>query len=97
MKTLIQNKNTLAIIAFFILAMFIYNFFFKSDVISPTTETEASIIGDDLIKIHNDLQAVTLSREVFTSAAYLYLTDFSTAIPQQAVGRSNPFNNIGRD
>lgn len=97
MEILTKNKGTLAAIVIFILAIFLYNFFFKSETLLVPSELSASSIGDDLLKIRGELQKVTLNRSVFSSPGYLLLSDFSTAIPQQATGRPNPFNIIGRD
>ncbi|MDO8590033.1 MAG: hypothetical protein Q7R69_02070 [bacterium] len=97
MQTLTKNKGILAIIAVFIAAMFLYNLFWKSDTTSEPAELSASSIGDDLLKIYDELQAVTLDRAVFSSAGYLLLTDFGVTIPLQTVGRPNPFDIIGRD
>ncbi|MEK7461486.1 MAG: hypothetical protein AAB586_00215 [Patescibacteria group bacterium] len=97
MDTLKNNKGTLAIIIIFIVAMFLYNFFFKSNTIAIPSEVPASSIGDDLIIMREKLQAVTLNQSIFSSVGFLLLTDFSTDIPSQPVGRPNPFNIIGRD
>lgn len=79
------------------MAMFLYNIFFKSDTITAPSELSASSIGDDLLKIRRELQAVTLDQTLFSSPGYLLLDDFSTSIPQQITGRPNPFDIIGRD
>lgn len=97
MKTLIKNKGTLSIVAIFIVAMFLYNLFFKSETIALLSESSNSDVGSDLLKIREGLQKVTLSRMIFSSPGYLLLTDFSTVIPSQATGRPNPFDIIGRD
>ncbi len=97
MKTILANKGILALIAFFILAMFIYNLFFKPEASSVPSELDASSIGNDLLKMHEDLKKVTFDQALFSSPGYLLLNDFSVAIPEQAVGRPNPFNSIGRD
>lgn len=97
MNTLKKNKGTLAAIAIFIVAMFLYNLFIKSETITVPSELSASRIGDDLIKMHEELQAITLDKSVFSSSGYLLLTDFSTVIPPQMTGRPNPFDIIGRD
>lgn len=97
MKTFIKNKGILTAVAIFILVMFLYNFFLKSDTILTSSTSQASNIGDDLLKIHKELQTVTLNREVFSFPEYLSLIDFSVTVPQQAIGRSNPFDIIGRD
>ncbi|MDO8569655.1 MAG: hypothetical protein Q7R89_02700 [bacterium] len=97
MEMLKKNKGTLAAIAIFIVAMFLYKLFFKSENVAIPSELSASSIADDFIKMRGELQAVTLDQGIFSSPGYLLLTDFSTAIPQQITGRPNPFNIIGRD
>lgn len=61
------------------------------------SELSASSVGDDLLKIFGELQKVTLDQAIFSAPDYLLLTDFSTSIPPQTTGRSNPFDIIGRD
>ncbi len=87
----------LTALTIFILVMFFYNLFLKPDAVLIPSESSTSSIGNDLLKIQRELQSVTLNREVFSSPGYLLLIDFSTTIPQQAVGRLNPFDIIGRD
>ena len=97
MKIFTKNKGIIAAIGIFILVIFSYNIFFKSEAVSLPDESSAASIGEDLIKTFNKLKAVTLDQSVFSSTGYLLLTDFSNSIPQQAIGRPNPFNIIGRD
>jgi len=97
METLIKNKGILATVAIFILAMFLYNFFFKSEMTPVADQLSTSSVGNDLLKTFEELQAVTLDPSVFASLGYLELADFSSSIPQQPTGRPNPFNIIGRD
>ncbi|MEX2013975.1 MAG: hypothetical protein WD896_01315 [Parcubacteria group bacterium] len=97
MEIFAKNKGILGVVAIFIVAMFIYNSFFKSDNSALSSELRASSIGDDLLQIRAELQAVTFNRAIFTSAGYLLLNDFSVSIPEQTTGRSNPFDIIGRD
>lgn len=97
MEILKKNKGTLVAVVLLVAAIFLYNFFFKSEAVTVPSELSAAAIGEDLIKIRGELQKVTLDRTIFSSSGYLLLTDFSTAIPEQATGRPNPFNIIGRD
>lgn len=97
MKTLRKNKGIIAAVAIFIVVMFLYNLFFKSETIPVPDELSASSIGDNLVKIQKELQAVTLDKTLFSSSGYLELTDFSNSIPEQPIGRPNPFDIIGRD
>ena len=97
MKMFTKNKGIIAVAIIFILVIFLYNLFFKSEIVSLPNESSTSSIGEDLVKIFNELKAVTLDQSVFSSTGYLLLTDFSNSIPQQAIGRPNPFDMIGRD
>jgi hypothetical protein len=92
-----KNKGIVIAVAVFIVAMLAYNLFFKSEAVSLPNESATVVIGEDLIKIYKELQGVTLDQSFFSSAGYLLLQDFSNSIPQQATGRPNPFNIIGRD
>ena len=60
-------------------------------------ELSASSIGNDLLKMHRELQGVAFDQTLFSSPGYLGLTDFSVSIPEQTTGRPNPFDVIGRD
>ena len=91
-----KNKGMIGVIVVFILFMFLYSFFFK-EAVDPSSTANASAVGDDLVKLYSNLKQVTLDQSVFSSKGYLLLSDFSVVIPQQPVGRPNPFNTIGRD
>ena len=97
MDILTKNKGMLFVVVVFIVVMFLYNVFFKVETIPVSSELSASSIGDDLLKIHGELQRVTLDRAIFSSTGYLLLNDFSTVISPQTTGRPNPFDIIGRD
>ncbi len=97
MQTLIKSKGILAAIAIFIVVMFLYNLFFRSDTISVLSELSSSGVGDELLKMHDELQRVLFDQTLFSSAGYMGLYDFSVTIPEQNMGRPNPFNIIGRD
>src|SRR3989344_2236458 len=91
-----NNKSILAIITIFVLGMFGYNIFFvQEEVASGLDDISTSSIGTDVLNLRNGLQAVTLDRAIFSDDGFLELSDFSTAIPEQSIGRSNPFDIIG--
>lgn len=94
---LIKNKGIIATVTIIVLVVFLYNSFFNSEIVSMSDESPATSIGNDLLKIYEDLKTVTLDRTLLSSEGYLLLTDFSMDIPQQATGRTNPFSVIGRD
>jgi len=97
MKIITKNKGILTVAVIFALLIYSYNLFFGSEMSFMIDGLSASSVGDDLLQIHQDLQAVTLDRDIFSSNGYLLLTDFSTEITPQTIGRPNPFNIIGRD
>jgi hypothetical protein len=97
MQAIIKNKGILGVVALFIVAMFVYNLFFKSAAVTEVPGLSATTIGDDLIKIHQELQGVSLDQTLFSTPSYVLLTDFSTGISPQAIGRPNPFDEIGQD
>ena len=77
--------------------MFGYNIFFAQEEVAPgLNDISTSSIGTDVLNLRNGLQAVTLDRTIFSDDGFLDLSDFSTTIPEQPIGRSNPFNIIGR-
>lgn len=53
--------------------------------------------GADLLEISDKLSSANLNKEVFSNQSYQKLTDFSTGIPSQPIGRKNPFDPIGRE
>lgn len=97
MQTLTKSKGILAIVAIFIVVMFLYNLFFKSESLSVLSALSSSNAGDELLKTREELQRVAFDQSLFSSAGYLGLTDFSVDVPPQTIGRPNPFNIIGRD
>ena len=97
MKSLTGNKQIVGAVIIFILAMVLYNIFLKDDPSLIPDEQVATSIGEDLLKIHAELQRVTFDQTLFSSQGYVGLIDFGIPIPQQATGRPNPFNLIGRD
>jgi hypothetical protein len=97
MKALVKNKGILGVAAFFIFAMFIYNSFFKSVPVEGPSDLSASNIGADLLKLNQDLQKVSLDQTLFSAPTYIFLTDLTTEVAPQPLGRPNPFDPIGRD
>lgn len=97
MTNLLKNKTLITALASFILVILLYNFFFKSDTALTFTEYPSPQVGPEVREIYTGLQKVSLNQSVFTLPGYLFLTDFSAAIPVQPTGRPNPFDLIGRN
>ena len=97
MKALNKNKGMLGAVAIFLLLIWFYNLFFKPDTSALPPALPPSIIGNELLKLHQQLKVVTLDQAILSLPSYILLADFTIEIPEQPVGRINPFNLIGRD
>ncbi len=83
------------LVTLFVVGMFIYNFFLKTDV--PVAENDSALaVGKELLQLSDDLSKAQLSQALFSLPGYVFLTDFSVNIPQEPLGRVNPFDIIGR-
>lgn len=94
MKTLVKNKGILVAVLVFTLVMSLYNMF-KVDLVPAETPPEN--IGSDLVELFVSLEGVSLESDFLSSPLYNALSDFSEELEPQSAGRSNPFNEIGRD
>lgn len=92
---LLKNKTILSSLLVVIMAVLAYNLFLKGNSIVPT-EADRNI-GADLVQMSLELSQATFSQELFSKPSYRQLADFSTPIPEQPIGRGNPFGIIGRD
>lgn len=97
LKSLTKNKSVILAILVVILAFFVYNSFFKSDITTFTVDESVKNIGAEIVQTYSKLQSVALDQKLFSSPAYLNLTDFGVSVSSQPVGRTNPFDLIGRD
>lgn len=80
------------------LGFFLYNTYFNNDLpIELERDPLQAQAADALIKMSKDLESVDFKQDLFSSSGYRLLTDFSTAIPSEPVGRTNPFAAIGQD
>ena len=96
MQSLKNNTGIIVSIIIFVAAIWIYKSFFGStDVI--TLDTSGQVMGSDILQLNSNLQTVTLDKTLFGTTAYKSLVDFSTTVPQQPIGRSNPFAALGGD
>ena len=93
---LFKNTTFIAVVALFVVGMFVYNMFFRSAVTADPS-TSPTVVGADLIKISGDLSKATLNQSIFSDPLYVNLLDFSTAVVEQPTGRANPFDIIGRN
>lgn len=95
-KSLAKNKSLILSIVLLVLLFVVYNNFFKSETTSFTIDPQVKAIGANIVKTYAELQSVEFDTKLFTAPAYTNLTDFSAPIPSQPVGRTNPFDLLGR-
>ena len=93
-------KNiVVGIVALLLVGIAVYFFFIKKvdqQVIFDQfgNPIEAQVVGQDLIDLLSRLQSVQLDESIFNDTAFVNLTDFSLTIPDQLLGRDNPFEPI---
>jgi hypothetical protein len=89
-----KNKGALGGGILLLLALFLYNL-----LAGPTPEdtvAPAANVGADLLKVADNISRATLSTELFSVAGYKILSDFSTPLKEEPLGRSNPFAPLGK-
>ncbi len=100
MKSLreLVKKNQKAVIALCVLLILgaVYNTFFRSsaDTRALTGESKEIIsteVGREIITTLNQLKAISIDTEVLEDPLFRNLFDFSKPLPDQAVGKQNPF------
>jgi hypothetical protein len=97
MQLLLDNKGTLAGGLIFLAGLFAYKTFFSDAGMPATPAASAQALGADLLKIADDISKATLSKDLFSAAGYRLLSDWSTPLAPEPVGRPNPFAPVGRD
>lgn len=94
MSNKVNNKLILVVVLVVLLALLWYGFV---DTGTTSVETDGGPrVGTDLIEMTMELANARLDQSLFTEPNYLYLIDFSTIVPPQPLGRTNPFDAIGR-
>lgn len=94
MDLVLKNKKSVIALVLLLIAFFFYSVFFAPE---PEINAPAAVPGEDLLNIANKLSGINFNQELFKMRGYRALTDFSVAIPQEATGRTNPFEVIGRE
>lgn len=95
------SKGTFfALIAIVVVALGMF-FYFKgspSDVSISSLATEGSVEAGDaqassqrIVNLLNQISSLKIDDSIFKSAVYKSLVDYTIAIPEQNVGRANPF------
>lgn len=84
-----------------IAAYIFYSYFFSSEsnqdelLVSSAQRDPAVIVGNEIIAALNQIESLRLSRDIFEDPVYRSLIDRSEPIPEEPVGKTNPFAPIG--
>ena len=95
-----SKKTFIAVIIIAMIALGAY-FYFKgepSDDLSSSLETQdspvsadAQAVGTRVLSLLNQINSLKIDASIFDSAVYKTLVDYTITIPEQNVGRPNPF------
>lgn len=103
MEFFTRHKNKFIIAAVLVVAFYVYSAFFKTDSNAPLVVTNTSPTlaqfqaGKDVLSLLVDLKSLSFNEELFQNKAFQSLSDWSTPIPSEPKGRSNPFAPLGAD
>ncbi|MFA6338448.1 MAG: hypothetical protein WCW87_00065 [Candidatus Paceibacterota bacterium] len=104
MEFIKKFKNLIIGVVAVIILFMAYLYFFpkkdasSSDLLVSQNQTDQSQIaeGQEILSQLNNLSKISLDTSIFQSEIFMSLSDFSVTIPDQPVGRRNPFLPIGQ-
>ncbi len=93
-----SSKKTIAIIVIIILVALLAYFYYEGNapVSNSSLETtaasaDAQAVGGRVLSLLNQIRSLKIDTSVFKDPSYQTLRDYSVQIPQEDVGRPNPF------
>ena len=91
-----STKNWIIIGVVIVVAAGAYFFFMggsptSSGTLQATGGDATGLVGTQVLSLLNQIRTLRIDSALFKDPAYLSLHDFSVTIPQQNVGRANPF------
>lgn len=88
-------KKFIIIAIVVVLVMVAYRFLVVKDPEPDLVGTGAPEVGRELLALLVSLQSISLDGDIFERSDFRSLRDFSVEIPQESLGRRNPFAPIG--
>ena len=97
-----KYKKIILIIAVLLIALLGYSLLSEPKetetlLVSTNQVTQSQVVGNEIISALNQIQTLNLSSDIFSDPVFRSLIDRSTPIPDEPVGKSNPFSPIGSD
>ena len=89
-----DNKRSIKIIAVLLCGLWVYFAYFsggKSSNALLTSDQESSPLSQDVLVTLSNLHVIKLNPNIFSDPVFVSLTDFGVEIPQENIGRRNPF------
>ena len=103
-----SSKGTVIVLIIIIIITLSLFFYFKGkptdnsisslEVLGGQTDADsaqAKVASDKVIILLNQINALKIDGAIFKSAVYKSLVDYTVAVPEQNVGRPNPFAPVG--
>lgn len=63
----------------------------EGDIVTVASQDPTSAVSEELIKTLTSLNTIKLDESLFSDPAFVSLSDFGVIIPEQPIGRRNPF------
>lgn len=100
-----NSKGTTIILIIIVLLSIMLFFYFKgkpnADSVSSLEETgttesnDALAASNRIVALLNQISSLEINDSIFKTPVYKSLVDYTVAIPEQNIGRPNPFAPIG--
>lgn len=96
-----KYKKIILIILGLVILFFVYSYFSGNnsadeELLTSSIQVDpAQVVGTEIISALNQIESLKLSRDIFEDPVYRSLVDRSEPIPQEPIGKSNPFSPIG--
>ena len=90
-------KSIIIIVGIIVVALIAYFYYegsksaSNSNLVSTPADVDAQQVGVRVLNLLNQIKSLKIDTTLFSDPSYQTLRDYSVAIPQQNVGRSNPF------
>ncbi len=99
------SKGTfIALIIIIVVALLLY-FYYKGSpsdsavsslsTINTAESADAQASGDRVLSLLSEIRSLKIDSHIFQNPVYRTLVDYTVSVPEQSVGRVNPFAPIG--